>query len=165
MKVRIRHPLRTSLAACAGLAALVLAAGCSAAPPGATEDSAAIGPVRPAGSTNFAPFPVPTRWNGYEAVVYVMVVKAKTGTTPRDFGFTDKQNMVFWLNCIGKGKVQLASPAIGLKWDIPCGNGDNPAGINFRSPSSAVGHRAIARVTVTRGSRWEVRIDAPVPSK
>lgn len=164
MNVRIRHPLRTSLAAGFGASALALAAGCSAAPAGAIYNSPAVGVVRPEGSKNFPPFPVPDRWNGINATVFVMVVKAKTGTTARDFGFTDKPDMVFWLNCIGKGKAQLASPAIGLKWDIPCGNGDNPVGINFRSPGKTVGRQAVVRVTSTRGSHWEVRIDAPLSS-
>jgi hypothetical protein len=58
MNVRIQPPLRNSLAVCLCLAAALLAAGCSVAPPGATHDSSAVGPPRQPGSTDFAPFPV-----------------------------------------------------------------------------------------------------------
>jgi len=190
--VPIRHPLRTALppggatprtprtprlsarwrkarlgralGAGVALSCLALAAGCSVAPPGATVDSAAIGEIRSGASAkNFPPFPVPTTWTGGDSVDYTMVVKAKTGTTPRYFGFTAKSSMVFWLNCIGTGKAQLASPAIGLKWDIPCGSGaqPDPKGLTFRPPHAALDKKTLARVTVTTGSRWEVRIDAP----
>jgi hypothetical protein len=156
----IHHPLRKTLAAGAALSGLALAAGCSVAPAGATVDSAAIGPVRTgAGAKNFAPFPVPASWSGQENVTYAMVVKAKTGTAPREFGFTAKSSMVFWLNCIGTGSVHLTSPAIGLKWGLKCGNGADPAGLTVRPPRAAQGKKVIALVTVSAGSRWEVRID------
>ena len=58
MNVRIQPPLRNSLAACLCLAAVLLAAGCSAAPPGATRNSPAVGPVQRAqDATNFAAVP------------------------------------------------------------------------------------------------------------
>ncbi len=86
---------------------------------GATVDSAAIGPSRTgAGAKNFAPFPVPASWVGQDNVTYKLVVKGKTGTAPREFGFIAKSSMVFWLNCIGTGSAHIASPAIGLKWGI-----------------------------------------------
>jgi hypothetical protein len=160
--VRIHHPLRTSLTAGLGLSGLVLAAGCSVAPAGATSNSAAIGPVRTgAGAKNFAPFPVPTRWNGLDNVDYVIVVKAKTGTKPREFGFTAKPSMVFWLSCIGAGTAHLTSPAIGLKWGVPCGNGADPQGLTYGPPHAAQGKSVKALVTAPAGARWEVRIDAP----
>jgi hypothetical protein len=151
------------LGAGAGAAVLALAAGCSVAPPGATYDSAAVGPVRsgPAGTQNFAPFPVPAIWSGENNATFEMVVKAKTGTvSPGGFRFIVAPNMVFWLNCIGAGKAQLASAGIKLKWSVPCGDGTSPGGINFRPASSAVGHADEVYVTVSAGSRWEVRIDA-----
>jgi hypothetical protein len=158
----IHHPLRKSLAACAALSGLALAAGCSVAPAGATVDSAAVGPVRHGDAKNFPPFPVPASWNGKDGVIYKMVVKAKTGTTSREFGLTAKSSMVFWLNCIGKGKAQLASPAINLKWDVSCGNGQSPGGITFAPPHAALGKQIKVLVTVSRNSRWEVRIDEAV---
>src|ERR1700722_1816089 len=163
MNVRIQPPLRNSLAACLCLAAVLLAAGCSAAPAGATYKSTAIGPVRHPGSTNFAPFPVPSTYNGLGNSVYTMVQKAKTGSTPAEFHFTVRTSMVFWLNCIGRGSAQLSSPGIDLTWTVPCGDGTSPGGVTFSPKASAVGHTAAVLVTTTRGSHWEVRIDAVAP--
>ncbi len=162
--MRIQPPLRNSLAACLCLAAVLLAAGCSAAPPGATRDSAAVGPVqRHKGTTDFVPFQVPATYNGLGNNVYTLVQKAKTGTAPGGFHFTVKPSMVFWLNCIGKGTAQVSSPGIGLKWSVPCGDGGTPSGITFRPKASAVGHVAFVLVTATRTSKWEVRIDEAAP--
>jgi hypothetical protein len=160
-----KPPSYRALGACLGLSGLALAAGCGAAPAGATADSAAIGPVRTgAGAQNFAPFPVPASWNGEDDVVYHMVVKAKSGTVPRKFGITVKPSVVFWLNCIGTGTAQLTSPAISLKWGIPCGSGDDPAGITFRPARAIQGKSVKILVTAPAGSRWEIRIDEPAPA-
>ena len=164
MNVRIQLPLRNSLAACLCLAAVVLAAGCSAAPPGATQNSPVVGPVpSPGDTTDFASFPVPDTYNGLGNNVYTQVQKPKTGTAPGGFHFTVKTSMVFWLNCIGKGTALLSSPGIDLKWSVPCGDGGSPSGITFRPKGSAVGHVAFVLVTTTRGSKWEVRIDEAAP--
>ena len=164
MNVRIQPPLRNSLAACLCLAAVLLAAGCSAAPPGATRDSPAVGPVqRHKGITDFVPFQVPATYNGLGNNVYTQVYKATTGTAPGGFHFTVKTSMAFWLNCIGRGTALLSSPGIGLKWSVPCGDGGSPSGITFRPKASAVGHLAFVLVTTTRGSKWEVRIDEAAP--
>jgi hypothetical protein len=163
MNVRIQPPLRNSLAACLCLAAVLLAAGCSVAPPGATHNSPAIGPTRPAGSKNFAPFPVPATYNGLGNSVYTMLLKAKTGGATGKFHFLIKPSMVFWLNCIGRGSAELSSTGIDLKWTVPCGDGSNPAGITFTPKASAVGHSTNLVVTTTRGSRWEIRIDYAAP--
>lgn len=164
MNVRMQLPLRNSLAACLCLAAVLLAAGCSAAPPGATRTSPAVGPVqRHKGVTNFVVFPVPDTYNGFGNNVYTQVFKATTGTGPGGFHFTVKTSMVFWLNCIGKGTATLSSPGIGLKWSVTCGDGGTPASITFSAKASAVGHRAFAVVSTTRGSKWEVRIDEVAP--
>ena len=164
MNVRIQLPLRNSLAACLCLAAVLLAAGCSAAPPGATRDSPAVGPVqRHKGVTDFVPFQVPATYNGLGNNVYTQVYKATTGTDPGGFHFTVKTSMAFWLNCIGRGTALLSSPGIGLKWSVPCGDGGSPSGITFRPKASAVGHLAFVLVTTTRGSKWEVRIDEAAP--
>jgi hypothetical protein len=163
MNVRIQPPLRNSLAACLCVAAALLAAGCSAAPKGATYNSSAVGPLRQPGSTNFGVFPVPAVYNGLDNSVYRMVQKPKTGTAPGGFHVTVQPSMVFWLNCIGKGTAQVSSPGIDLKWSVPCGNGISPGGITFRPKASAVGHVAFVLVTATRESHWEVRIDAAAP--
>jgi len=164
MNVRIQPPLRNSLAACLSLAAVLLVAGCSAAPPGATRDSSAVGPVqRHKGTTDFAPFQVPATYNGLGNNVYTQVDKATTGTAPGGFHVTVKPSMAFWLNCIGRGTALLSSPGIDLSWSVPCGNGGSPAGITFRPKGSAVGHVAFVVVTTTRGSKWEVRIDEAAP--
>jgi hypothetical protein len=162
--VRIQLPLRNSLAACLCLAAVVLAAGCSAAPPGAARTSPAVGPVqRHKDVTDFPPFPVPNTYNGLGNNVYTMVQKAKTGTAPGGFHVTVKTSMVFWLNCIGKGTAQVSSPGIALKWSVPCGDGGTPAGITFRPKASAIGHVAFVLVSTTRASKWEFRIDDAAP--
>jgi hypothetical protein len=161
--VRIQPPLRNLLAACLGLAAVLLAVGCSAAPPGATHDSPAVGPTQKGTTANFAPFPVPETYNGLDNSVYRQVLKAKTGTDPAKFHFAVKPSMVFWLNCIGRGTATLSSPGIDLQWSVPCGNGSSPAGITFRPKDSAVGHDAVVLVTTTRNSMWEVRIDDAAP--
>lgn len=163
MNVRMQLPLRNSLAACLCLAAVLLAAGCSAAPPGATRNSRAVGPVQRGHTLNFAPFPVPATYNGLGNNVYTMVQKAKSGTEPGGFHVTVRPDMVFWLNCIGKGTATLSSPGIDLKWTVPCGDGTSPGGINFRPQASAVGHVAFVLVTATRASKWEVRIDEAAP--
>jgi hypothetical protein len=177
MNVRIQPPLRNSLAVGLGLAAVLLAAGCSAAPPGARYNSPAVGPAPRHGKatavpTDFPPFPVPATYNGLDNKVYTMAHKATTGTAPGGFHVTVRPDMVFWLNCIGKGTATLSSPGIGLKWTVPCNDGSSPGGINFRPKSSAVGHIAFVLVTATHRSKWEVRIDnaapkgiAPVPDK
>ena len=160
MNVRIQSPLRNSLAACLCLAAVILAAGCSAAPPGATRTSKAVGPIqRHPHLTDFPPFQVPATYNGLGNSVYTQVDKARTGTKPGGFHVTVRPDMVFWLSCIGKGTALLSSPGIDLKWSVPCDNGSSPRGINFRPKSSAVGHVAFVVVSTTRGSKWEVRID------
>ena len=150
MNAPIHHPLRNALTVSLALTGLALAAGCSVAPACATVDSAAIGPIRTGpGANNFAPFPVPASWVGQDNVTYNLVVKGKTGTAPREFGFIAKSSMVFWLNCIGAGSAHLTSPVIGLKWGTRCGNGDDPAGLTFRVPNAAQGKKVIALVTVS----------------
>jgi hypothetical protein len=163
VNVRIQPPLRNSLAAGLCLAAVLLAAGCSAAPPGATQDSSAIGPVHRGTTVGFAPFPVPETYNGLDNNVYRQVLKAKTGTDPAKFHFQVHTSMVFWLNCIGRGTATLSSPGINLEWSVPCGDGSSPGGITFRPKDSAVGHDAVVLVTTTRNSMWEVRIDDAAP--
>jgi hypothetical protein len=163
MNVRIQSPLRNSLAACLCLAAVLLAAGCSAAPPNAARESRAVGPVHRAGTTNFGPFPIPDTYNGLGNNVYTMVQKAQTGTEPGGFHFTVHTNMVFWLNCIGKGTATMSGPGISLKWSVPCDDGTTPTGITFRPKASAVGHVAFVLVTSTRKSKWEFRIDVAAP--
>jgi hypothetical protein len=164
MNVRIQSPLRNSLAACLCLAAVLLAAGCSVAPPGVTLRSKPIGPVVKHGKNiDFAPFPVPDTYNGLGNAVYRMVQKPQTGTDPGGFHVTVHTNMVFWLNCIGKGTATISSPGIALKWSVPCGDGTSPGGITFRPKASAVGHVAFVLVTATRTSRWEFRVDDAAP--
>ena len=160
MNVRLHRPLRIPMTAALGLCGLALATGCSVAPAGATANSVAIGPVRTGDAAkNFAAFPVPATWNGQDNMPYRMVVKSKAGTAPRKFGFTARQSMVFWLNCIGAGSARLASPAIGLAWGVPCGNGADPVGITFTPPLAAHGKPVKVLVTTSAGSRWEVRVD------
>jgi hypothetical protein len=165
MNMRIQLPLRNSLAACLCLAAVLVAAGCSAAPPGAERNSPAVGPVPKPHETirNFPPFPVPAVYNGLANNVYKMVQKAQTGFKPGGFHVTVKPDMVFWLNCIGKGTATVSSPGIALKWSVPCTDGSSPGGINFRPKASAVGHVAFVVVSATRQSRWEIRIDNAAP--
>ncbi len=168
MNVRIQLSLRNSLAACLCLAAVLPAVGCSAAPPGARYNSSAVGPVpkhytATAAPTNFPSFPQPTTYTGRGNNVYTQVQKPQTGTAPGGFHFTVKPEMVFWLNCIGRGTAQMSSPGIALKWSVACGDGGSPAGITFRAKASAVGHRAFVVVTATRGSKWEFRIDEIAP--
>lgn len=158
-----KAPLYRALGAGVALSGLALA-GCGVAPAGATVNSAAVGPVRTGDSArNFAPFPVPALWSGQDNVTYTMVVKAKTGTAPRGFGFTAKPSMVFWLNCLGNGSVHLTSAAIGLKWGMKCGNGEDPSALTFTPPRAAQGKKAVALVTASAGARWEVRIDEAAP--
>ncbi|MGH3245168.1 MAG: hypothetical protein ACRDOI_03015 [Trebonia sp.] len=165
MNVRIHHPLRNSLTVSLGLSGLALAAGCGVAPAGATANSPAIGPVRTGNAAkNFPPFPVPTLWNGKGEVAYRTVVEAKTGTAPRRFGVTARLSMVFWLNCIGTGTAHLTSPAINLKWGVPCGNGADPAGLTFSPVPATHGQPVKVLVTASAGARWEVRIDEPAPA-
>lgn len=167
--MRIHHPLRTgktSLAACLAAVCLTtgglaLTAGCSAAPAGAAGNSPAIGPVRTGttGLANFPPFPVPAKWAGAGGKDYTMVVKAKTGTKPRKFGFTATSSVVFWLNCIGKGTARLTSPAMRVNWGVPCGTGAHPGGITVTTPRAAAGTLVKALVTSPPGTRWEIRVD------
>jgi hypothetical protein len=158
--VRIHQPLRLSLTACLGLAGLALAAGCSVAPAGATSNSPAIGPVRTgSGAKNFAPFPVPSAWNGQGGTVYDMAVKAKSGTARRVFSVTAASSLVLWLNCIGTGSAHLVSPSLNLKWGMPCGSGADPSGITVHPPRAARGKVVKIQVTSSPGARWEVRID------
>ena len=175
--MRIHPPFRHSLAACLCLAAVLLAAGCSAAPPGARYNSPAVGPVpkhytATAAPTNFASFPVPETYNALGNNVYRQVQKPQTGTAPGGFHVKVRPDMVFWLNCMGRGTALVSSPGIGLKWSVPCDDGISPKGINFRAKASAVGHMAFVVVSATRGSKWEFRIDElapkgvnPVPDK
>jgi hypothetical protein len=162
--VRIHRPHRSAkipLAACLAASGLALAAGCSAAPAGAADDSPAIGPVKTgAAAAKFAPFPVPTKWAGAGGKDYTAAVKAKTGTTPRKFSLTAAPSLVFWLSCIGTGTARLTSPAISLNWGIPCGSGDDPSGITITPPRAAQGTSVKVEVTSPPNTRWEVRIDA-----
>src|SRR6185437_8953474 len=120
---------RTSPAVCLAAVCLTagglgLTAGCSAAPAGATSNSPVLGPVRTgAAAEEFAQFPVPSKWPGEQGKDYTMVVKPKTGTVPRKFGFTATSSVVFWLNCTGPGPARLSSPAVNLNWGVPCGTG------------------------------------------
>ena len=169
MNVRIRPPLRSSLAACLCLAAVLLEIGCSAAPPGARYNSPAVGPVpthytATTAPTDFASFPVPETYNGLGNNVYTQVQKPQTGTGPGGFHVKVRPDMVFWLNCIGRGTAQLSSPGIGLKWSVACGDGGSPAAITFHPKASAVGHVAFVVVSATRGSKWEFRVDEVAPN-
>jgi hypothetical protein len=157
-------PVRASLAACLGVAGLVLVAGCGTAPAGAAGDSPAIGPVRAMSATNFAPFAVPTVWNGYNNTQYTVVLKAVTGARPREFHITVGSDMVFWLSCIGTGTARVISAEMGLNWGVACGTGDDPSGIDFRPRGAVVGSKVKALVTAPAGGRWEIRIDVPVSS-
>ena len=168
MNVRIQLPLRNSLAVCLCLAAVLVAAGCSVAPPGAAYNSPAVGPVprhykATTAPTGFAPFPVPDVYNGLANNVYTVIHKATTGTAPGGFHVTLKPSMVFWLNCMGKGTATLSSPGIGLHWTVSCDHGGSPGGINFSPQASQVGHVAFVLVSATRQSKWEVRIDEVAP--
>lgn len=172
--MRIHHPLRTgktSLAACLAAVCLTtgglaLTAGCSAAPAGAISNSPAIGPVRTgAAAEKFAQFPVPSKWPGERGKDYTMVVKPKTGTTPRKFGFAATSSVVFWLNCIGTGTARLSSPAIRLNWGVPCGTGADPAGITVTPPHASQGTKVKVLVTSPPGTRWEIRVDVRPASK
>jgi hypothetical protein len=166
MNVRTRPP-RPALAAClglVGLVGLVALGGCSVAS-GPLADNAAVGQVRTgAAAEKFAAFPVQATWNGLHNVVFQQIVKPKSGTAARNFRVITRSEMAFWLNCIGSGTVQLDSPAMGLKWSVPCGNGDDPRGLNITPRAASVGHGADIGVTVSAGSRWEVRIDGIAPS-
>ena len=165
MNLQLHHPRRSALTVFLSLSGLALAAGCAVAPAGAATDSPAIGPVRTgATAKNFAAFPVAASWDGAGMVVYHVVVKPKSDTKPREFGFTVTPSMVLWLNCIGTGTAHLTSPAINLKWGIPCGNGDDPAGITVKPPLAAQGKSVKVLVTASAGARWEVRIDEPAPT-
>jgi hypothetical protein len=154
--------LPVSLAACLGVSGLILAAGCSTAPPGAAGDSPAIGPLRAASATNFAPFAVPTTWNGLDNAQYTMSLKAVTGTRPREFHITVGSDMVFWLSCIGTGTAKVVSADMGLNWGVACGTGDDPSGIDFHPAGAVIGSKVKILVTAPAGSRWEIRIDVPV---
>ncbi|TVZ03202.1 hypothetical protein EAS64_22465 [Trebonia kvetii] len=155
---------RAFSAVCLGLAVPLLAAGCSAAPAGATNDSPAIGPTRAASPTNFPTFQVPATWSGYRNTVYREIQKAVTGKKPRNLHITAGPDLVFWLACLGTGRARLKSPSLGLDWSIPCGTRLDPQSINF-SPTTgiATGRKVLVLVTATPGARWEVRVDAPVP--
>jgi hypothetical protein len=168
MNVRVHPLLRNALAACLCLTAVLPAAGCSAAPPGAVYNSSVVGPAprhytATTAPTDFASFPQPATYNGLGNSVYTQVQKPATGTKPGGFHVTVKPSMVFWLNCIGKGAATLSSPGIDLKWSVPCGDGTSPAGITFRPKASAVGHVAFVVASATRDSKWEVRIDEIAP--
>ncbi|HVT69534.1 MAG TPA: hypothetical protein VHF26_17420 [Trebonia sp.] len=150
------------LGACVAAAGVVLAAGCSAAPPSALRGSVAVGPVQVgAAAREFAPFPQPEIYTGLDNKLFYQVQKPKTGTGPRQFRITLASQMVFWLNCIGKktAKAQVSSPGLGLKYDIFCGDGTSPGGITFAPKAPAVGHPAVFTVTVTKGAKWEIRVD------
>ena len=162
MNVRIRPP-RPALAACLGLAGLVALGGCSVEA-GPLADNPAVVQVRTgAAAASFAAFPVQAVWAGLDNKVYQEIVKPKSGTGARNFRVITRTQMAFWLNCMGTGTVQLSSPTMGFKWSIPCGNGDDPRGVNFIPKTASVGHGADIAVTVTAGSRWEVRIDGIAP--
>jgi hypothetical protein len=162
---RRKPPSSRVLGACLSAAGVALVAGCSVAPPGTTNDSPAIGPVRTAANLdNFAPFPVPAVWGGEYNVNYQVIVSARTGTKLGGFRFIVRAGDVFWLNCIGTGTAQISAPSLGVKWSVPCGNGDDPQGITVHPKTSAVGRGAQAYVSVTTGSRWEVRVDGEATS-
>ena len=162
MNVPARPAFRL-VGACVATAGVALAAGCSAAPPSALRGSVAVGPIRVGtAAKNFAPFPQPEVYNGLNNKVFYQVQKPKTGTGTGQFRVTLEKQMVFWLNCIGKttAKAQINSPGIGLKYDIFCGDGTSPGGITFVPKASAVGHSDVFTVTVTKGAKWEIRVDA-----
>ncbi len=150
----------------AGLAAagLAVTAGCSVAPPGAAGTSPAIGPVRTgAAAANFGAFPVPAIWNGKDFRFYEALVKAKVSKKPHNFRIIAHADLVFWLSCIGPGTAQFTSPALRFHWSVPCGNGADPAAVNFSPRAAAVGHAVDVLVTASPGARWEARIDIPAP--
>ena len=152
---------RASLAACLGVAGLVLVAGCGTAPPGAAGNSPAIGPLRAVAATNFAPFAVPTAWNGNNNTVYKTLLKAVTGLKPREFHITVGSDMVFWLSCLGKGTARVSNAEMGLNWSVACGTGDDPSAVDFSPTGAVVGSKVKLLVTATPGARWEIRIDVP----
>jgi len=156
---------RLGAAACLGVAVPLLAAGCSTAPAGATANSPAIGPTGAATPSKFPPFPVPATWSGYRNTGYRQIQKAVTGTKPRNLHIKAGPDLVFWLGCLGTGRAKLKSPSLGLDWGINCGTRVDPQSINF-SPTTGItaGREVLVFVGATPGSRWEVRVDAPVPA-
>jgi hypothetical protein len=162
---RTRPILAFAAVACLGAGVPLLAAGCSAAPAGATNNSPAIGPTGPATPSRFPPFQVPATWSGYRNTVYRQIQKSVTGTKPRNLHITAGPDLVFWLACLGTGRAKLKSPSLGLNWSIKCGTRFDPQSINF-SPTTGIntGRKVLVWVAATPGSRWEVRVDAPVPA-
>ena len=147
-----------------GLAAagLLVTAGCSVAPPGAAGTSPAIGPAHAdAAVKDFGAFPIPAGWNGKVFRFYEALVKAKVSKKRHNFRIIARADLVFWLSCIGTGTAQFTSPALRFHWSVPCGNGADPAAVNFRPRAAAVGHAVDALVTASPGARWEARIDVP----
>jgi hypothetical protein len=164
----IHHQVGKVPLAAAGLAAAGLAlAGCSAAPAGATNESLAVGPIRTgAALDNFAPFQVPVQWRGEGNVLYTMVVKARAGTKPREFGVKAAPSMVFWLGCLGAGgSVTVVSAPIKLKWSAPCSSDADPTGITFAPPRAEVGKKVKVMVSAPSHAKWLFRADSSAPSK
>ena len=153
-------PVAASLALSGALSGAVLAAGCSAAPAGAAGGSPAVGPVRVgAAAVNFPPFPVPAKWAGAGGVRYTMIVKAKTGATPRKFSFTPKSVLELWLGCIGTGTARVVSAPLDLSWAVPCGASADPVGLTYTPPGSALDTKVKVLVTSPPGTRWLFRAD------
>jgi hypothetical protein len=137
-------------------------AGCSVAPPDAVGTSQAIGPVRAgAAMKDFGAFPIPAKWNGKDFRFYEALVKAKVSKKRHNFRIITQADMVFWLSCIGTGTAQFTSPALRFHWSVPCGDGADPAAVNFSPRAAAVGHAVDVLVTASPGARWEARIDVP----
>jgi hypothetical protein len=118
--------------------------------------------LRSPSATNFAPFAVPTTWDGYNNAQYTMSLKAVSGSKPREFHVTVGSDMVFWLSCIGTGTARVSNAEMGLNWGVACGTGDDPSGIDVHPTGAVVGSKVKILVTAPAGSRWEIRIDVPV---
>jgi hypothetical protein len=161
---RRRRASGAGLAVAAAVAVTAAVAGCSVAPPGAAGTSPAIGPVRAGAAVkDFGAFPIPDVWNGKDFRFYENLVEAKVSKKPHNFRIIAHADLVFWLSCIGPGTAQFSSPALHFHWSVPCGNGADPAAVNFSPRATAVGHAVDAVVTASPGVRWEARIDVPAP--
>jgi hypothetical protein len=154
--------MRAFAAACLGLTAPLLVAGCSTAPAGATSDSPVIGPAQAASPSVLPTIQMPATWTGYRATVYREILWSVSGKKPRSLHIPAGPDLVFWLACLGAGRAMLKSQALGLDWSIPCGPRLDPQSVNF-SPTTAItaGRKVLVVVSATPGASWEVRVDAP----
>ena len=138
------HSLRTALTACLAVAAVALAAGCSAPP-----------------ASKFAAFPISKVWSGPGGKFQAIVGPLSGSGQEKTFTFAAGSNLVIWFGCLGTGTAHLSSKDMALDWHVTCDSNPDPIATQINPTNAPAGKKVTVDLTIPAGAKWEIRVDAP----